>query len=162
MSKKYNVFISHKGVDDDSVQKLKERLISRGYGIRNGSIDSTKHRDKIPKKEVIERLLKMRINWAGTFICLIGEKTHQSKWVKYEIEQAYLKGKRIVGIYAHGCKNSVEIPEQIKKYSGPVLGWNSLDKLGDILDGENIPNENPDGTQSLPLYKIKRVKCGKK
>lgn len=160
MNKKYNVFISHKGIDDDSVQNLKKRLISKGYDIRNGSIDSTKHRDTIPEKKVIERLLRMRINWASTFICLIGENTHNSKWVNYEIEQAHLKGKRIVGIYAHGCKDNVEIPEQYKKFGGPILGWNSLDKLGDIMDGKNIPNETPNGQPSEPFYKSPpRVDC---
>ncbi|MDI6050578.1 TIR domain-containing protein [Flavobacterium sp. XS2P24] len=159
MNKKYNVFISHKGVDDDSVQRLKERLIFKGYYIRNGSIDSTKHRDEIPPKKVIERLLQMRINWAGTFICLIGENTHKSKWVNYEIEQAHLKGKRIVGIYAHGCKENVELPEKYKEYGGPALGWNSLDKLGAVLDGENVPTEKPDGSISTPIFTITRVKC---
>lgn len=162
MNDKHNVFISHKGVDDDSVQKLKSRFSDKGYEVRNGSIDSTKHEDIIPSNSEIQEKLKSRISWAGTFICLIGETTHESEWVDYEIEQAHLQGKRIIGIYAHGCKDSVEIPEKFKEYGGPLLGWNSLEKLGEILEGKNVPNENPDGTKSLPIYKITRVKCGKK
>ena len=62
-------------------------------------------------------------------------------------------------MYAHGSANNVELPEAFKKYGGPLMGWNSLDKLGDVIAGDNIPNQKPDGTPSAPLYKIDRVKC---
>lgn len=159
MDKKHNVFISHHGKDDDHVQRLKQRLIGNGYLIRNSSIDSTKHRDVRPSDAVIGRLLRKGINWAGTFICLIGKDTHTRPWVNYEIRQAYLQGKKIVGVYAHGSANSVELPEAYKKYGGSALGWNSLDRLGNILDGENVPTQKPDGSPSTPIYNITRVKC---
>lgn len=159
MDKKHNVFISHHGKDDDYVQRLKQRLTDKGYNIRNSSIDSTKHRDVRPSDAVIQRLLRKGINWAGTFICLIGKNTHTRPWVNYEIRQAYLQGKRIVGVYAHGSANNVELPEAFKKYGGPLLGWNSLDKLGDVMAGKNIPNEKPDGKPSSPIHKTPRVKC---
>lgn len=160
MSKKYNVFISHHGKDDDYVQRLKERLIENGYNIRNGSVDSTKHKDgRVPPKKVVERLLRKGISWAGTFICLVGEDTHSREWVDFEIKQAYEQGKRIVGIYAHGSLNA-ELPEALKKYGGAMLGWNSLDKLGEVIEGKNLPYENPDSSeQSTPIYTIKRVNC---
>nr|WP_315212957.1 TIR domain-containing protein [uncultured Flavobacterium sp.] len=160
MDKKHNVFISHHGKDDEYVQRLKQRLINNGCQIRNGSIDSTKHKDgRIPNDAVVSRLLRRGISWAGTFICLIGKDTHSRPWVNYEIRQAHLQGKKIVGVYAHGIANNVELPEAFKKYGGPVMGWNSLDKLGDVITGDNIPNQKPDGTPSAPLYKIDRVKC---
>lgn len=160
MDKKHNVFISHHGKDDDYVQRLKERLKNNGCIIRNGSIDSTKHNDgRIPPDAVVGRLLRRGISWAGTFICLIGKDTHTRPWVNYEIRQAHLQGKRIVGMYAHGSANSVELPEAFKKYGGPVMGWNSLDKLEDVMNGKNIPNEKPDGKPSLPIKKTPRVKC---
>ncbi|UII77182.1 TIR domain-containing protein [Flagellimonas sp. HMM57] len=160
--KKYNVFISHHGKDDDKVQGLKKRLIDKGYSIRNYSVDSTKHKDgRRPSDAVIQRYLRRQITWAGTFICLIGKETHTRKWVNYEIRKAHLQGKKIVGIYTHGNNNSVELPEAFKKYGGPTIGWNSLDKLGDIMDGKDFPNENPDGTSRTPIYKRKKVKCSK-
>lgn len=154
-----NIFISHRGEDDDSVQRLKERLREGGYDVRNSSVDSTKHQDIRPPDDVIRKDLSDGINWAGTFICLIGPDTHNSHWVNYEIEQAHIMGKKIVGIYIHGSSESVEIPEAFKKYGGPPIGWNSLDKLMDVLDGKSIPAENPDGTIRSPIYKIARVKC---
>ena len=161
MSKKAkNVFISHKGTDDSSLQDLKRRLGEKGMTVRNFSVDSTKHTDKKrPSDAVIFRFLRRQISWSSTFICLIGEKTHKSKYVKYEIEQAYKQGKRIVGIYKHGCKDTVELPNALKKYGGPVIGWNSLDKLGEVLGGKNLPYQKPDSTTSSPIYRYPKIKC---
>ncbi|MBP1629571.1 MAG: hypothetical protein H6Q15_464 [Bacteroidetes bacterium] len=159
MEKKHNIFISHHGKDDEHVQRLKQRLKDEGYFIRNSSIDSTKHRPVRPNDKVIGRLLRKGISWAGTFICLIGSETHSRPWVNYEIKQAYLQGKRIVGIYLHGCKNTVELPEAFKRYGGTPLGWNSLNKLGDAMAGENCEAENPDSSSREPIYNIIRIPC---
>lgn len=160
MGEKYNVFISHHGKDDDKCQKLKQRLIAKGYHIRNYSVDSTKHHDrKRPSDAVIQRYLRRQISWAGTFICLIGKETHSREWVNYEIRKAYLQGKKIVGIYSHGNKDLVELPEAFKKYGGPLIGWNSLDKLGAIMQDKEFPVENPDGKPRSPIYKLPKIKC---
>ena len=160
MSKLHNIFISHYGKDDAHVQSLKKRLNDQGYNVRNFSIDSTNHKDgRKPSKAVITRLLQMRIKWSSTFICLIGPKTNTRQWVNDEIKNAHLQGKRIVGIYTHGDKDSAELPEEYKKYGTPPIGWNSIDKLGEIISGKNFPAENSDGTQSAPLFPIKRIKC---
>jgi len=159
MDKTHNIFISHYGKDDKYVQRLKQRLKDQGNDIRNSSIDSTKYQSKRPSDRVLERLLRMRINWAGTFICLIGPRTHTRHWVDYEIEQAHRQGKRIVGIFRHGYNNEATLPEHFKKYGGPLIGWNSLDKLEDAMEGKDIPAENPDGTSRAPIYQITRVKC---
>lgn len=160
MDKTHNIFISHYGEDDDHVQGLKQRLSDQGYNVRNFSVDSTNHKDgRIPSKEVIERLLRMRIGWSSTLICLIGPETHTRPWVNYEIEQAHLQGKRIVGIYLHGCSNDVELPSAFELYGGTPLGWNSLEKLGDAIEGKSMPAENPDGSSRSPIFPIERVKC---
>jgi len=159
MSKNYNIFISHYGEDDTHVQNLKNRLKDNGYEVRNSSVDSTKHQARRPSDAVIARYLKGCIKWAGSFICLIGEDTHTRSWVNYEIKQAHLQGKNIIGIYKHGCKDSVELPEAFKRYGGTPLGWNSLDKLGDAIDGKPIPAENSSGNVRQPIKSIVRVNC---
>ncbi|WP_343486273.1 TIR domain-containing protein [Allomuricauda sp. d1] len=159
-NKKNNVFISHYWKDDDKVQQLKKRLADKGYSIRNYSMDSTKHtRKRRPSDEVIRRFLRIQVNWSGTFICLLGPKTHTRKWVNYEIEQAHKLGKKIVGIYTHGNNEKVELPQNFKKYGGPTIGWNSLDKLADIMNDKEFPLENPGGLPSLPIHKKPAVKC---
>jgi hypothetical protein len=160
MDKSHNIFISHYGKDDDHVQALKQRLNGQGYNVRNFSVDSTNHKDgRKPNDAVVERLLRMRISWSSTLICLIGPETHSRPWVNYEIRQAHLHGKRIVGVYLHGSSNAVQLPDAFKKYGGTPLGWNSLDKLGDAIEGKNMPAENPDGSSRQPIYPITRVKC---
>lgn len=160
MNKKKNVFISHYNEDDRHVHSLIRRLNSKGFQIRNGSIDRSKYRPYRVTDALIARMLRIRINWAGTFICLIGRDTHSRPWVNYEIQQAHKLGKNIVGIYAHGCSNNVELPEAYKKYGGSPIGWNSLDKLSDILNGRVVPPENPDGSVSTQaIYNIIRIKC---
>jgi hypothetical protein len=155
----YNIFISHKGEDDDYVQRLKERFKEKGYNVRNGSVDSTKYQDKIPSQKGIANLLNSGINWAGTFICLIGENTHTSRWVNYEIEKAMKLGKTIIGIYTHGCPKDVEIPEALENCHNGLIGWNSLEKVGDIMDGVTIPAENPRCNQRVAPHKTVRIPC---
>ena len=160
MSEAHNIFISHYGRDDEHVQSLKERLRNQGRTVRNFSVDSTNHKDgRKPSDAVVQRLLRMRIKWSSTFICLIGPETHTRKWVNYEIRMAHLLGKRIVGVYTHGSNNSVELPEAYKKYGSPPIGWNSIDKLGEIIQGKNFPAENPDGSIARPMFHRTKVKC---
>lgn len=161
MDKTHNVFISHHGKDDDHVQGLKVRLKDQGYTIRNSSVDSTKHTTVRPSDKQIAKDLKDGIAWAGTFICLIGKETHTRPWVDYEIKQAHLMGKTIVGVYLYGCKDNVDLPESFKRYGGGILGWNSLDKLGDTMAGKQLPAENPDSSPRSPIFTITRVKCNR-
>lgn len=160
MSAPRNIFISHYGKDDDHVQSLKQRLKNQGYNVRNFSVDSTNHKDgRRPSDAVVKRLLRMRMKWSGTFICLIGERTYTRDWVNYEIRLAHRLGKRIVGMYAHGCLNSVELPMAYEKYGSPPIGWNSVEKLGDTIEGKNFPAENPDGSIAKPIYRRPTIKC---
>ncbi len=154
MSSSNNIFISHYGKDDVHVQSLKNRLKEQGNDVRNFSVDSTNHKDgRIPRKEVVERLLRMRIKWSSTLICLIGPKTHTRNWVDFEIEEAYKLGKRIVGVYAYGSKSTAELPEMVKKYASNIIGWNSIEKLGELIEGKNFPVESPDGSIANPLFR---------
>jgi hypothetical protein len=160
MADQHNIFISHYGKDDEHLHSLKDRLKAKGYDVRNFSVDSTNHKDgRIPSNAVIARLLKMRIGWSSTFICLIGPKTHTREWVNDEIRWAHEQGKRIIGIYTHGSKNTAELPEAFKEIEANTIGWNSTDKLGEIIAGENFPYENPDGTIATPIYPVTRIKC---
>lgn len=156
MGKKHNIFISHYYKDDDKVQSLKKRLIDSGYDVRNYSVDSTKHKDgRTPSKAVIERYLKARIAASSTFVCAIGDKTHTRPWVDFEIKEAIKQGKKIIGIYNHGDKDKVEIPEALRENNVNIIGWNSVDKIGDLIEenNDNSPNSNS------PNYTIQRVKC---
>ncbi len=160
MAKSNNVFISHYGKDDEHVQSLKTRLNVQGYEVRNFSVDSTNHKDgRKPSKPVIERLLRMRISWSSTFICLIGPKTHTRAWVDYEIDKAFNQGKRIIGVYTHGNKETAELPKNLEKVASNIIGWNSIEKIGEIISGKNYPMEGPDGNPPSLSFDRPNIKC---
>lgn len=147
-----NVFISHHHKDDKEVDKLTALLRKNGYAIRNSSIRAKPANqarlDKgLVKDETIRRLLRMKISWASTAIVLVGEETHSRPWVNWEIEQAHRQGKDIIGVYEHGLKDRVELPEALEKYgTSQVVGWDS-EKIISAIEGEPV-FQNPDGTPS--------------
>lgn len=159
MAEKHNVFISHYGEDEPHLDKLRERLHAIGCDVRNSSIEKKDYRENRVADATIAAEIRSHINWARTFIVLIGEHTHERPWVNYEIRYAARQGKTIVGIYEYGCKNNVELPEAYKRYGGSPLGWNSLGKLDYIISGQVTAPEAPDGTQAGPIYNIIRIKC---
>ncbi|WP_217640418.1 TIR domain-containing protein [Desulfoluna spongiiphila] len=151
-----NVFISHFGKDDDSVQSLKKMLKSNGCILRNSSIDSTKPNDaKNPK--YIEGLLRNGIRWAGSTVVLIGPETHKRKWVDWEIEQANKHGKPIIGVFIQGAKDS-DIPENFQKYGDALVGWNS-GKIIDAINGNCNDFVSTDGKPWKSKYSIERSTC---
>jgi hypothetical protein len=101
----------------------------------------------------------MRIRWSRTFICLIGPKTHTREWVNDEIKWAHEQGKKIIGIYMHGYKDKVEIPENLKTYTSSLIGWNSIDKLGEFIEGETSAFENPDGSNFYSGFSRPKIVC---
>lgn len=160
MAKSNNVFISHYGKDDDHVQSLKARLKGQGYDVRNFSVDSSNHKDgRKPSKPVVERLLQMRMKWSSTFICLIGPKTHTRAWVDYEIKQAAKLGKRIIGVYTHGSKETAELPKNLEKVASNLIGWNSIEKIGEIISGKSVPLEDPDGKTIKDPFDRPIIRC---
>lgn len=160
MADQHNIFISHYGKDDEHVQSLKSRLKEQGYDVRNFSVDSTNHKDgRKPSDATVERLLRMRIRWSKTFICLIGPKTHTREWVNDEIKWAHEQGKKIIGIYMHGYKETAELPQNLILYSSSIIGWNSIDKLGDFIEGNSSTFENPDGSTYSSRFSRPDIKC---
>lgn len=160
----HNVFISHYSGDVERLRNLKDRLRASGCNVRNSSAEEDKEgglirNGKRVDDKTIARYLRKRINWAKTFIVIIGEQTHKRPWVNYEIKKAAEMGKQIVGIYDHGCKDKVKLPEAYKRYGGSPIGWNSLDKLSSIIKGELSVPEAPDGTPAEPIYNIIHIKC---
>lgn len=53
----------------------------------------------------IRRWIDEKIKYASCIVVLIGSETNSSKWVKYEIEQAWKSWKGLVGINIHNLKD---------------------------------------------------------
>ena len=148
-SKTKNVFISHHHKDDANVDKLKTLLGKNGFNIRNSSIRANpanqKRLDKgLVKDATIQRLLRMKMSWAGSVIVLVGKETHSRRWVNWEIEQAHKQGKDIVGVYENGLKDKVDLPPALEKYGTSQVGWDSGAIIAAIKGSPAF--QNPDGT----------------
>lgn len=162
MSTSKNVFISHHHKDDKSVEDFTNLLDGKNYKIRNSSIRvSEKNRERLEKEQIprstLERLLRMKMRWAGTFIVLIGSQTHSREWVNWEIEEAAKLGKRIIGVFMHGGKDA-DIPESLEKFGDGLVGWNS-EKIISALEGEEVGWCNSGGQPRTPVNNVKRIGC---
>src|SRR5688572_6359357 len=120
-----HLFISHHHKDDAEVNNLTSLLSKRGYDIRNSSIRAKPANQRrlerdLVKPETIQRLLRMKISWAGTVVVLIGKETHSRPWVNWEIEQAHKQSKRIVGVYVQGGKEA-DKPNALEKYASAIV-----------------------------------------
>jgi len=152
-----NVFISHHGKDDEYVQKLKSKLKERGYILKNSSVDSTKP-NRMTNEQSIKRLLRLRIQWAGTFICLVGDKTYTRDFVNWEINQANEKGKPIIGIYKHGTRMDTPIPSNLEKYHDGLVGW-KMENIINAIENGCADSQTPDGQSRGASFKRETVKC---
>lgn len=156
MSDTKNVFISHVHEDDGTLQELKQLFEKNGYGIRDGSIDSSKPNEAKNPDYVKSEVLAPRILWAGTMVVLVSPQTHTSDWVEWEIEYAQKHDKRIIGVWGQGAQDS-DLPENLEKYADAIVGWQA-DRVMDAINGKIDNWQKPDGT-AWPKRDIARVKC---
>lgn len=157
-----HLFISHHHRDDAGVDKLTSLLGSKGWDVRNSSIrakpaNQARLDQGLVSDAVIKRLLRIKIAWASTVVVLIGKDTHARTWVNWEIDQAHAQGKRIVGVYEQGGKDS-DIPKSLEKYASAIVGWNSKSIKTAIDDGENT-FENPDGSNRSSVNAAANSEC---
>ncbi len=152
MSIRKNVFISHHHKNDGLVDEMTSLLHNNNCEIRNSSIRAKpanqERLDKgLVKDSTIKRLLRMKISWAGTVIVLVSKETHTRPWVNWEIKEAKRQGKNIVGVYEHGLKDKVELPDALKSYGTSMVSWRS-ESIINAINGNPL-FEDPDGSQRL-------------
>ncbi len=147
-SNRRHVFISHHHKDDQIVSDFLSLIGKHDYDIRNSSIRAKPaNQERLDKglvsDEVIRRLLRRKISWAGTVVVLIGKDTHTRPWVDWEITQAHEQGKRIVGVFAQGGTDA-DVPKGVEDYGSALVNWNT-DSIMRAIDGENS-FKNVDGS----------------
>lgn len=126
-----NVFVSHYHEDEQHIKDLKA-LMGDKYEFRNSSVTSEKF-NRANNPDYIKSLLRPLISWAGTFICLIGEKTHDSEWVDWEIRQAAKQGKQIIGVYCLGATDA-DVPDALNELADSIVGWRKQ-SVEDAMNG---------------------------
>ena len=97
MAKK-KVFISY---DYDNDKHYKNLLVAWDankefdFSFYDASVDVSVDSDDAA---AIKRVISARINSATYFLCIVGEKTHKSDWVAWEIDKAIELKKKIVAV----------------------------------------------------------------
>jgi len=152
----HNIFISHYHKDVEELGKLKELLQSRGHEMRDSSIDGSEP-NQAKDPDYIKSLIRPKIDWAGTTVVLIGPETHTRSWVNWEIEYANKLGKRIVGVYVRGAKES-DVPKNLNMFGDSLVGWDS-DKIIGAIEGKHTDWLTPEGTPRKGVWPVDRSNC---
>lgn len=158
MAEKKNIFISHVHEDDALIPKLKDLIARAGMEVRDGSITSDKPNDAKNQEYIKREILAPRIQWASTLVVLIGQDTHDSWWVNWEIKHAIEQGKTVIGVYAQGATEA-DIPDELRVCGDAVIvGWQG-DRVVDAINGQ-IQWDTPDtGEPRSPEWLVKRYSC---
>ncbi len=148
MSKTMNLFVSHKGEDENKIDAFKKLMAKKGYHFRDSSIRESEPNRANNKEYIKHNILKPAIDWAGTMVVLIGKDTHKSEWVDWEIEYAMKHDTKIVGVFLPGEKDA-ELPDSLKDYGDSCVGWNS-DKIDEAIRSDKQIWEDADGNPIMP------------
>jgi hypothetical protein len=116
---------------DDDVMRVQQ---IRNIGIieDNKPVSINKWEEiKTGGEAAIKSWIDRNIDRAECVVVLIGENTHQSEWVKYEIRRAWDVGKGLVGIYIHNlkdprigiCSKGLNPFEKIELTDGKMLSY---------------------------------------
>jgi len=60
-------------------------------------------RNKKRRRRSYKTWIKNQLNETSVTVVLIGAKTSERKWVKYEIDESLKKGNGLLGVYIHKC-----------------------------------------------------------
>lgn len=85
--------------------------------------------------DYIRRKITEKIRRASITICLIGETTYKSRWVKWEIEKSHDLGKRLLGVRLHSDPTKDITPPAVSAARARVVNWN-IDDVMNFIDEE--------------------------
>ena len=151
-----NVFVSHVHKDDDKVGKLKDLLGKNDYKIRDYSVNKDNPNNAHNEDYIKQQILKPRLDACSVLAVLVTPNTKDSEWVDWEVEYAQKHYKRIVAIWADGCKGT-ELPDSLKDYTDArVVAWNN-DKIIEALNGTDHMEDH--AGNRTKARQVKSAKC---
>lgn len=103
MAKRQVFFSFHYSEDVWRTAQVRNMGVVEGQGLFS---DNGWEKVRSRSKSEIERWIDKEMDMRSCVVVLIGEQTASRSWVKYEIEQAWKKGKGLVGIYINKIENS--------------------------------------------------------
>ena len=123
------LFLSYKWEDKVQVDSLKGTLLNPNNKYRH-----TPKTERINLKgqgeKVIKNHLKEILGECEALICLIGNNTHESNWVSYELEVANSQEKKIVPVRIKGTNGKT--PSLLKKWNIKIVKSDTK-SINDVL-----------------------------
>lgn len=100
----------------------------RGQAVnRNTELAFSDHSVQVPynssNADYIRRQIREKINHASVTLCLIGETTHTSTWVEWEIQTAQQLGKGLLGVRLHSSHRDI-VPQVLSSSRATIVDWN--------------------------------------
>jgi len=92
--------------------------------------------------DYIKSRIREEMHGTSMLICLIGQTTHQSPWVDWEIREAMAQGKGILGIRLKG-QEGAPIPPALQEAGANVIDWNP-DAFGDEMEQAALIANRPE------------------
>lgn len=151
-----NIFISHAGDDEPSMQKLKEMISPKYESIRDSSMyESGDKHNNASNEDYIKSLLRGAIDWAGTVVVLVSDKTAGKDWIDYEVEYAAKENKNIVGVWLPGSQEN-DLPDSLRNYATSTVSWDA-EKIYNAIEGKQIVESPTSG--HIRLNEVSRDVC---
>jgi len=82
--------------------------------------------------EYIKRGIRERIDRCSVTVVFVGENTHKSEWVDWEIRESIRRGKGVVAVKSSG-DDSPKIPKALTENDIKVVPWKHS-KINDAID----------------------------
>ena len=118
----FRVFISYKWEDKEFAEGLMGTFLNPNNEYRH--VPYSERQDYRHQGEnAIKSYLRVLINECRSLICLIGQNTHSSRWVAYEIEVATSQNKKIVPVRIRDTTGGP--PRLIRERNIEIINWDS-------------------------------------
>ena len=83
--------------------------------------------------DYVKQQIRNKIDGVSVTLCLIGDNTHNSDWVDWEIETSDKMGKGIVGMRLHSSSSDI-VPDALNDVDADIVDWNIADVMTAIED----------------------------
>ena len=115
-----NVFISF-DVDEDKPQV---KLLASQAKDERFPFHFRDYSVKEPFEEKWKQGVREKISQTSAVIVAIGEKTHESSAVDWEIREAHRQGKKVIGVRLYKDENH-RVPKAMRDHGDKVVDWNA-------------------------------------
>ena len=121
----------------------------RNMGVVDGNVPVHDNKWEEVKKggdKAIKEWIDSQLKGRSVTIVLIGENTAGRKWIKYEIEESWNRGKGVLGVYIHNLHDSDG--NKSSKGANPFSDF----KVGDKLLSKIVKAYDPPYSTSTYVY----------